>query len=298
MKQQNQLRERYLATLKHSDTEETIDLWFYRPVGFCVALIGEKFGWTPNAITIFGIFLGIGAGLLIYPSDLLLNIMGVGLLVMADVCDSADGQLARMTKQYSRIGRILDGVSSDIWFISIYVCIALRYAPEWGWKIWLLASAAGGCHALQACMSDHYRQFHLFLANGINGNELDSSADMKKEYAQISFAKEPMRKIFMYFYKNYTILQETLNPTMTTFRRKFCQHRELLMPEFCEFMRRRTFPFMKWTNVLTYNWRAITLFVSVLVGSPWLYLAAEVTIFNIILIYMMVGFNSQFVLEE
>ena len=119
MKQQNQLRERYLATLKHSDTEETIDLWFYRPVGFCVALIGEKIGWTPNAITIFGIFLGIGAGFLIYPSDLLLNIFGVGLLVMADVCDSADGQLARMTKQYSRIGRILDGVSSDIWFISI-----------------------------------------------------------------------------------------------------------------------------------------------------------------------------------
>jgi len=308
MKQQTQLRARYLQTLKHSDTEETIDLWFYRPIGFCVALVGEKFGWTPNAITIFGIFLGIGSGLLLLPHNLWLNLLGFALLVMADVCDSADGQLARMTKQYSRLGRILDGVSSDVWFASIYICIAIRYAPEWGWKIWALASCAGACHALQACMSDHYRQMHLFFANiagnayvpldttsgGGAVNELDSSEDMKKEFAQISFAKEPVRKISIYFYKNYTLLQETLNPTLTAFRRRFCQNHKLLMPEFCEFMRRRTFPFMKWTNVLTYNWRAITLFVSILLGTPWYYLACEVTIFNLILIYMMIGFNRQF----
>jgi len=48
------------------------------------------------------------------------------LLVWANSFDSADGQLARMTKQYSPLGRILDGMSGDIWFITIYLCICLR----------------------------------------------------------------------------------------------------------------------------------------------------------------------------
>ena len=43
----------------------------------------------------------------------------------ADSFDSADGQLARMTKQYSRIGRILDGLSGDLGLLPSmwrYVC--------------------------------------------------------------------------------------------------------------------------------------------------------------------------------
>lgn len=290
MKLPKQLQERYLSTLKHADTEETIDLWFYRPVGFMVALLGEKLHWTPNAITIFGIFLGIGSGLLIYPSDIFLNLLGMLLLVMADVCDSADGQLARMTKSYSRLGRILDGVSSDIWFASIYICIALRFAPEWGLRIWILTVAAAGCHALQAAMSDHYRQFHLFFVNGKNGSELDTSREVSEEYNSISFSKEPARKVFIFFYRYYTVLQEILNPQMTSLRERIrTRDNGNVSREFCEEMRRATLPLMKWTNVLTYNWRAITLFVSILIQRPWVYLACEVTVFNILLVYMLVS---------
>lgn len=287
MKQQTQLRERYLSTLKHADTEETIDLWFYRPVGFCVALVGEKLHWTPNAITIVGIFLGVGSGLLLYPETLWINLMGMLLLVMADVCDSADGQLARMTKSYSRIGRILDGVSSDIWFASIYICIALRFYSQWGTAIWILAVLAAGSHALQASMADHYRQFHLFFVNGKKGSELDSATAVAEEYKSISFAKEPVRKVFIFFYRYYTAIQELLNPQMTSLREKIRTNEAGLTTEFCSKMREATFPLMKWTNVLTYNWRAITLFVSVLLGKPWLYLACEVTVFNVLLIYML-----------
>lgn len=48
------------------------------------------------------------------------------LLIWANSFDSADGQLARMTHNYSRIGRILDGMAGDIWFATIYVAICLR----------------------------------------------------------------------------------------------------------------------------------------------------------------------------
>ena len=32
------------ATLKSMDTEETIDLWFYRPIGYRWALLFQKLG--------------------------------------------------------------------------------------------------------------------------------------------------------------------------------------------------------------------------------------------------------------
>ena len=289
MKHLKQLRERYFSTLKHSDTEETIDLWFYRPVGFMVALLGERLHITPNAITIFGIVLGIASGLLIYPADLKLNLLGFLLLVMADVCDSADGQLARMTKSYSTLGRILDGVSSDIWFASIYLCIALRFTPEWGVWIWMLTVCAAASHAFQAAMADHYRQFHLFFVKGKGGSELDASESVAEEFRSISFKTEPLRKVFIWFYWRYTILQETCNPQMTRLRARLREQQgESLSPELSNRMRWATLPLMKWTNVLTYNWRAITLFVSILVQRPWLYLICELSVFNIILLYMLI----------
>ena len=44
------------ATLKSTDTEEWIDLLFYRPIGYRWALLFRHLGVTPNAITIASIF--------------------------------------------------------------------------------------------------------------------------------------------------------------------------------------------------------------------------------------------------
>ena len=62
----SKLRQEYSASLKSMDTEETIDLLFYRPIGFVWAKIGEALGITPNAITIASIFIGIAGGVLLY----------------------------------------------------------------------------------------------------------------------------------------------------------------------------------------------------------------------------------------
>ena len=161
----------YRDTLKSMDTEETIDLWFYRPIGYAWACLARRLGITPNAITIASIFLGVGAGIMMYFNDLWLNVIGMLLLVWANSFDSADGQLARMTKQYSRIGRILDGVSGDLWFAAIYFAICFRtndtddmFSPM-PWLIWTIAIIAGLCHAKQAAMADYYRNFHLYFLN-------------------------------------------------------------------------------------------------------------------------------------
>ena len=117
------------ASLKSADTEEWVDLLFYRPIGYRWALFFHKLGITPNAVTIASIFLGVAAGVLFYYNDLRLNLIGMCLLIWANMYDSADGQLARMTGQKSEIGRMLDGLCGDLWFFSIYVAICLRLTP-------------------------------------------------------------------------------------------------------------------------------------------------------------------------
>ena len=56
----------YRDSLKSLDTEEHIDLYFYRPLGFAWAKLAAKLGVTPNVITVASIFLGIGAGVAFY----------------------------------------------------------------------------------------------------------------------------------------------------------------------------------------------------------------------------------------
>ena len=158
-------------SLKSADTEETLDIWFYRPLGFRLALLCERLHITPNMITIFSIFVGVAAGLLFYPANLKVNIIGMVLLVFANLLDSTDGQLARLTNNHTRLGRILDGLAGDLWFICIYLVCVFRLLNE-GWSswVWLLASAAGLCHILHAAMADYYRNIHLMILKSSSGS--------------------------------------------------------------------------------------------------------------------------------
>lgn len=205
-------------TLKSMDTEETIDLWFYRPVGYRWALLFERLGVKPNAVTIASIFLGVAAGVLFYYNDLWLNVLGMFLLVWANSYDSADGQLARMTKQFSRIGRILDGISGDLWFVTIYVAICLRMMHFEGWSgyIFVLAVVAGYFHATQASMADYYRNFHLYFLKGKSGSELDDTEQLTRNFKSLSWKRDFFRKLVLFFYRNYTKTQESFTPNMAT----------------------------------------------------------------------------------
>lgn len=267
----------FQSTLKSLDTEEHIDIYFYRRIGFAEAKLAEKLGITPNAITIASIFIGVAAGICFYPTDIWTNIIGLLLLVLANSFDSADGQLARMTKQYSQLGRILDGMAGDFWFISIYVCICLRtnqtigWFADHSWVVWVLAVSAGACHAFQAAMADYYRQMHLLAVNG--KSELDSSEALAEKRAQA----RGLQRVIMALYTGYTRCQEALTPNAQALRRG-----GLLPADF----REKSLPLMKWANVLTFNWRSITIAVTLLCGVPWVYFVCELTLGNIILAYM------------
>ncbi len=288
-----QLRDEYKSSLKSSDTEEHIDLYFYRPIGYMWACLFRKLNITPNAVTIASIFIGVAAGVFMYPANIGLNIIGIILLIWANSYDSADGQLARLTKQYSQLGRILDGVAGDLWFIAIYIAICLRtngtvpFFESHRQLIWIIAIAAGICHSLQAAVADNYRQFHLLLLKGWGGSELDTSEEVSRRYGALSWKNNFFSKLMALLYMGYTKCQERVSPAMQrvldAFKSRFPDG---TIPEkYRETFRKWSLPLCKLENFMTFNWRSIFLIVCLLAGQPWFYFVAELTVFNVVLIY-------------
>jgi len=285
---------RYADTLKSADTEETLDLLLYRPWGYAWALLFRWLRIPPNPVTVVSIFIGVAAGLLFGKSDLCHNMMGMALLVVANSLDSADGQLARMTGQKTRIGRILDGMCGNIWFVTIYIALCVRMQHEGfsGW-MWALGSLAGVSHIQQAQMADYYRNVHLYFIKGKEGSEVDSAVNVKRLFQELRWSKNLIQKIMMAFYLNYTNQQEMLSPALQRFmgcvRNRFGDDLpQWLRDEF----RMKNKPLMKYTNMLTFNTRIIALFISLFLHRPWIYFVFELTLLNIMLLYMILKQES------
>jgi hypothetical protein len=72
------------ASFKSMDTEEFLDIYFNRPIGYAWALFFKKLKVHPNVVTIFSIILGIGAGVMFYYPDMKHTLLGILLLMWAN----------------------------------------------------------------------------------------------------------------------------------------------------------------------------------------------------------------------
>lgn len=279
-------QEQFATTLKSGDTEEWLDLKFTRRLGYYLAKIYQKLKMSPNSVTMISIVLGITSGICFYSRRLEINAIGMLLLIIANLHDSADGQLARMTGKSSRIGRILDGLAGDSWFITIYIALCLRLSPTYP-TIWIVAVIAGISHIIQAAMADYHRNIHLLFVYGKCRSEIDSSSEIDKRINELSFRQEPFTKIALYFYRNYTKLQEKCSPNLQKLLQELKKkYGDTIPQQLSSAFRGKNKHLMKYTNILTFNTRMIILFVSLLIQQPELYFYCEITLFNLILFYM------------
>lgn len=281
------------ASLKSSDTEEWWDLHFNRPIGYFWARLAIPLHITPNMITIASIIIGSVGSFLFYYQNLRLNVIGMFLLVLANTFDSADGQLARLTNQKTQLGRILDGLAGDIWFIIIYVVLVLRTLSEgWQphWSIWVIGSLAGASHILAATMADYFRNVQLFFAKGKEGSEHDNSKTVDRQFKELKFKQKPFSKVSMWFYRNYTIQQEFFTPHLQRYWSLLLQrYPEKIPAELSEDIRRRNVHFMPLTNLLQFNTRVAFLFFAMFINHAWLYFLFDLIVMNTLLIWLTVG---------
>jgi len=305
------------STYKSNDTEEWLDKVWTRPIGYLWALFFRRLHIHPNTVTVLSMILGAGSAIFFAHGSwrtegmngLLYNIVAILLLAWANFYDSADGQLARMTGQKTQLGRILDGAASEVWFIPIYLALVYRlnshHAFEFRWigiedneqniliftLIFLgLALYAGfGCHARQCGLADYYRQIHLYFLNGKGGSELDNSVQQQKIYDGTPWKGNFIWKTFLKTYVNYTKTQEAQTPNFQLLLNKLREKygtTENIPQSFRNEFRTLSLPMMKWTNILTFNTRAIVLYITCLVDLPWLYFFFEIVIMTAFYYYM------------
>ncbi len=311
------MKEKIEQTYKSNDTEEWLDVVWTRPIGYQWARLFDALNVHPNTVTILSMIIGVASAYFFFSGSyrtagtegLVCNIIAVLLLAWANFYDSADGQLARMTGKKTQLGRILDGAAGDVWFFAIYHALTLRFyfhhELEFQWLgiedterngiiatlvFYAFAWFSGiTLHARQCGLSDYYRQIHLFFLKGKAGSELDNSIQQQQIYRETPWKGNVIYKLFLITYINYTRSQEKQTPQFqqlwATLKQRYGSV-DRVPQSFRDEFRRLSLPLMKWANILTFNTRAITLYIACLIDLPWLYLAMEMTVFTGLYLYM------------
>lgn len=284
------------STYKSMDTEEKWDIWVVRPIGFVEASICRKLHIHPNAITIVSILFGAASGYFFIPGNVEMVLIGALLLFFANTLDSADGQLARMTKQYTMLGRVLDGFAGDVWFFSIYLFMMIRMyvmpipgtTMDWGWLAVVLVPLCGlFFHSTQSTIADYYRNVHLHFLEGNGHSELVRSSDLTARRKAITSWRGWFEWMWLFFYASYTRKQENWTPQLQRLLRAVGERSTEELPEgFLQEFRTRSLPLMPMTNILTFNSRFFALVIAMLLGMPWLYLLYEMVLLTALFFYM------------
>ena len=277
------------TTYKTHEVEGVLDLYFYRRIGYWLAQAFARLKITPAGVSLLGALCGVMAGHLYFYRNLAINVAGMALHVCANALDNADGQLARLTGAGSRKGRIIDSLADHLVFVSIYVHLALRYLVQGASPlVCLLAIAAGISHALQGAAADYFRTSYLyFVKKGKSFADLDSSAGLRLDYQSLSWSDQPWHKLLLALYWNFTRQQEMLSPHLKRLREISIR---LFPQEIPEWFRTRyqrfAKPMFKLWGLLMTNTRMLILFILLFIGQPVWYFWLEVTVFNLLLAYL------------
>jgi phosphatidylglycerophosphate synthase len=312
------MNENFKATLKSAETEDWLDLHVIRPFCYYLAVFLNKFDIHPNTVTIWSMIVGaasaifFGCGSLYYSGwwGLSMNIIAIVLLMIADILDCTDGQLARLSEKKSRLGRILDGVAGFAWFIPIYHLLVYRFYLHHDIEFSLLGiedtqqnviiatviayilGVISGVMGLagQQRLADYYIQVHLFFLKGEKGAELDNSKRQQEIYDQMTPETHSWaERYFQKSYIDYTKKQEKVTPQfqrlMQKLREKFGASEnipESVRKEFHD----QSLPVIFWNGLLTFNFRSFWLFVFCLLDIPVMNFVWEIVGMGLLYLYI------------
>ncbi|MGH3516727.1 MAG: CDP-alcohol phosphatidyltransferase family protein [Haloechinothrix sp.] len=116
--------------------------FFVSPYSKHIARWSARRGWTPNAVTTLSMGLGAVAAALFATGTRAGLIAGAAMLQVAFTFDCVDGQLARYTRTFSKLGAWLDSVFDRGKEYLVYAGLAIGASVGFGDSVWALAAAA------------------------------------------------------------------------------------------------------------------------------------------------------------
>ena len=106
-----------------------------------VTALAARRGWSPNAITVVSLVIGLAAAGLFAVGQFWAMVIGAVLLQLSLVVDCADGEVARLTGRFSRTGAWLDAVTDRVKEFAAYAGLAAGAAGGTDGRSWWLAAA-------------------------------------------------------------------------------------------------------------------------------------------------------------
>ena len=198
----------YKRSLKFPPSEEILDLLFYRPVAFVVVKAVARLPVTPNQVTLASLAAGLAAAAEFASGSRSGLIEGALLYALANVLDCADGQLARLQKSGTLLGRVVDGAADYLSGVAIFLGLGIGLASS-GAAAWWLIAIAGVSSALQAMFFDRHQSEFISFAAGEPDFAAREITRFQTELRRIRLdGKEFFRPVLLQLYIRYLAVQQ------------------------------------------------------------------------------------------
>ena len=268
----------FKQSLKTVDSEEILDLILFRPISFLFVKLIYNTNITPNQISLVALVFGILSGILYGFGTYQFLILGSASFFICNTLDCMDGQLARLKKNGTKIGRVVDGFIDYITSISVFLGLGIAMTLITGDATysWLLTIAAGISKALQNMFFDHYRNSYLEYV-------YQKASPLDDEIEEYSEEKERLKNVEGKYLEKFLI---SVYLSYCTFQKNSTEHIELnISPE--EYKRKNKLLIRMWSWIGSTT-HMVTLIIFSLFDRIDLYLIVTVTLGNLIFIILLI----------
>lgn len=206
----------YKSSLKKIEVEEIFDLYFYRPLAFLLVKGIYSTSITPNQLTVISMVFGVIGSFFYTFGTHPAFMVGAALILLYNVVDCSDGQLARLKKNGTAVGRILDGIADYVVSVAAYLGIAIGYANNMSNPLlwWVITIAAGFSNAFQSGLLDFYRNRYLDYVLQRESVLDDGLKSFEEEFGKLKEIKgRYFDKAVIWIYLKYSAVQQKItNP--------------------------------------------------------------------------------------
>lgn len=201
----------FRKSLKDKSVEDTMDLIVFRPIAFIIVKLIYPLPITPNQLSILAILSGIASGVVFaFGSPTAFFYAGL-LFALAHIFDCTDGMIARLKKNGTFIGRIVDGFADYTTTTAVFIGMNLGlYRANFDFFVtpWILLAATGFCMIVHSIVVDYYRsEFMAHALNIVNSTEAERER-FKTELKKLNQKKgHYFPKLMILLYLGYSQIQ-------------------------------------------------------------------------------------------
>lgn len=133
--------ERIRLRISNRANDGFYSVYVLRRLSKILTFIAVKVKATPNQVTLASFAIGLFAAFLFSTADFWLMLLGAALLQFSLVVDCVDGELARYTRKFSRLGAWLDAITDRVKEYAVFLGLAFGAITVQGQNLWVLAMA-------------------------------------------------------------------------------------------------------------------------------------------------------------